>query len=44
LRAWQKETRGGGPYAHLMATIADRMSAEEIEAAAQYFASRQPSL
>lgn len=42
LRAWQRKTRGGGPYAHLMAAIADRMSTKEIEAAAHYFASRQP--
>ena len=40
LRAWQQKSRGGGPYEHLMAAIAARMSAEEIEAAAHYFASR----
>lgn len=43
LRAWQEETRGGGPYGHLMAAIAARMSAEEIEAAAHFFASRNPA-
>jgi cytochrome c553 len=42
LSAWRKKTRGGGPYGHLMAAIADRLSADEVEAAAHYFASRQP--
>ena len=40
LRAWQKKARGGGPYGHLMAAIVDRMSGQEMEAAAHYFASR----
>ena len=40
LRAWRKETRGGGPYAHLMEAIAERLTPEQAEAAASYFASR----
>jgi cytochrome c553 len=40
LRAWRKGSRGGGPYAHLMAAIADRLTPEQAEAAASYFASR----
>lgn len=40
LTAWQKDTRGGGPYGHLMGTIAGRMTAEQVEAAAAFFASR----
>ena len=40
LRAWQKDTRGGGPYGHLMAAIADRMTPEQVAATAAYFASR----
>jgi cytochrome c553 len=40
LAAWQKETRGGGPYGHLMAAIADRLTPEEIRAATAFFASR----
>jgi cytochrome c553 len=38
--AWQKETRGGGPYGHLMAAIAERLTPEQIRAAAAFFASR----
>jgi cytochrome c553 len=40
LRAWQKKTRGGGPYRHQMQAVADRLSEGEIAAAAHYFASR----
>jgi cytochrome c553 len=40
LMGWQKDTRGGGPYGHLMGAIAGRMTAEQMEAAAAFFASR----
>jgi cytochrome c553 len=40
LDAWQKGARGGGPYAHLMGTIAGRLTPEQIEAAAAFFAAR----
>jgi cytochrome c553 len=40
LRAWQAGTRGGGPYGHLMAAIADRLTPAQMEAAASFFASR----
>ena len=39
LRLWQGGGRGGGSYAHLMATIARRMTPEAIDAAASFFAS-----
>jgi cytochrome c553 len=39
LRLWQQGTRGGTAYAHLMATIASRMTEEQIEAVADYYAS-----
>jgi cytochrome c553 len=40
LLLWQKKARGGGPYGHLMQAVADRLSEDEIAAAAHYFASR----
>jgi len=40
LLLWQKKARGGGPYGHLMQAVADRLSENEIAAAAHYFASR----
>jgi cytochrome c553 len=40
LRLWQGGGRGGGPYAHLMATIARRMTPDAIDAVAVFFASR----
>jgi cytochrome c553 len=40
LDVWQKNARGGGPYAHLMGTIARRLTPGQIEAAAAFFASR----
>jgi cytochrome c553 len=40
LLAWQKKTRGGGPYRQQMQTVADRLSEGEIAATAHYFASR----
>ncbi|MEO3433640.1 c-type cytochrome [Inquilinus sp. CAU 1745] len=42
LTLWQEDSRGGGPYAHIMETIAKRLSPEDIEDAAAYFSTTAP--
>ena len=40
LRLWRDDARGGGPYAHLMRLVARRLTPEQVEAVAAYFAAR----
>ncbi|MBK8908528.1 MAG: c-type cytochrome [Rhodospirillales bacterium] len=42
LRAWQQDTRGGTPFAHIMRTIAARMSDDQIRAVTLYYQSLAP--
>jgi cytochrome c553 len=41
LAAWRDGVRGGGPFAGVMKTVAERLSAEESRAVSAWFASRQ---
>jgi cytochrome c553 len=42
LRLFREGTRGGTPYAHIMATIARRLSDAQIDAVAAYFGTEPP--